>query len=195
MRLSISCRSVIICDLIEKFIEYSGLHTLSALYLDLLSMFEDEIDTFPFYRLSEDDRSIGKEVELLREVLHIPVHDRFFSDIWLREDFVPLIQDEDDTLFFLHRLTDDMLILMRNPLERIHDDSDDISSFDRALSPEYAPLFDISTSDLSGSADTSSIYETELFSLKFDDRIDRISSRSRHILHDRADSTRDSIDE
>lgn len=194
MRLSISCRSVIICDLIEKFIEYSGFHTLSALYLDLLSMFEDEIDTFPFYRLSEDDRSIGKEVELLREVLHIPVHDRFFSDIWLREDFVPLIQDEDDTLFFLHRLTDDMLILMRNPLERIHDDSDDISSFYRALSPEYTPLFDISTSDLSGSADTSSIYETELFSLKFDDRIDRISSRSWHILHDRADSTRYSID-
>ena len=135
---------MIIGDLIKEFIEHSCLDTLHTLFLDLLSMLEDEVDTLPFDRLSEHHWSIGKEVELLRKIAHIPLEDSIYTDIWLCEDFVPLIEDEDDSFFLLHGFSDDMLILMRDSFVCVYDDRDDICSLDRSLCSEYTPLFYIS---------------------------------------------------
>ena len=186
---------MIIGDLIKEFIEHSCLDTLHTLFLDLLSMLEDEIDTLAFYSLSEHYWSIRKKVELLRKIAHIPLEDSIYTDIWLCEDFVPLIEDEDDSFFLFHGFSDDMLILMGDSLECVHHDCNDISTLDRALSSKHTPLFDISRSDLSCPTDPSSIYKTYLFTSMSDDRVDGITSRPWHILHDRAHLSGDSIDE
>ena len=135
---------MIIGYLIEKFIEYSRLYTLLSLYLDLLCMFEYKIDTLPFDRLSEYYWSIGKEVEFLRKIYHIPIEDSIHTDIWLSKDFIPFIENEDDSFFFFHSRSYDMLILMRDSFICIYDDRDDICSLDRSLCSEYTPLFYIS---------------------------------------------------
>ena len=176
---------MIIGDLIEKFIEYSGLHSFHTLISDMESMLEDEIDTFPLYRLGKYHRCIGEEVEFLRKIGHITIENGILSDIGLREDLVPLVQDKDDSFFGLESLSDDDLILMSHTIIGIDDKSDDISTLDRALSSHDTPIFDIPTSDLPRSTDTRGIDETDLLSLKCNDRIDRISSCSWHILHDR----------
>jgi hypothetical protein len=88
-----------------------------------------------------------------------------------------------------------MLILMSDSLECIHDDSDDIGSLDRSLRSQYAPLLDISRSDLSCPTDSRSIYETYFSLLMRDDSIDRISCRSWHIFHDRSHLSRYSVHE
>jgi hypothetical protein len=53
MRFAISCWSMIIDNLIEKFIEYSCLHSFLALSMDRECMVEYELDTLPFYSLRE----------------------------------------------------------------------------------------------------------------------------------------------
>lgn len=92
---------MVVGDLVEKFIEHSCLHTLLALSMDSESMIQDELDTLPFDRLSEYNWRIREKVELLRQIHHISVEDGIGIHTWLREDLIPLIQDEDDTLFCL----------------------------------------------------------------------------------------------
>ena len=186
---------MIVGDLIEELIEYSCLHTLLSLRMDRNRMIKDEIDTLPFYRLSEYYRRVREEVELLREVRHISIEDRIDIDSWFREDFIPLIEDEDDSFFCLDRFPDDMLILMSDSLECVHDDRDNICSLYRPLSTQDTPLLYIRTSDLPGSSYPCRIDETYITSLMIDDGVDRITGRPWHILHDRSSLSGDSIHE
>ena len=49
MGFSISCRSMLVGDLFEEFIQHSCLHTLLSLFFDLLSMIEHEVYATIFY--------------------------------------------------------------------------------------------------------------------------------------------------
>lgn len=186
---------MIIGDLIEEFIEHSGLHTFLSLGMDRDGMIEHEIDTLAFYRLSEDDGRVREEVKLLRKIGHIALEDRIGIDPWFCEDFVPLIEDENNSFFCLDRFSDDMLILMGDSLISIHDDRDDICSLDGSLRAQDTPLFDIRTSDLPCPSYPCGIDETNVSTLMIDDSIDRIASRTWHIFHDGSSLSGDSIDE
>lgn len=134
---------MIIGDLFEELVEYSSLDSLVPLDADRDRMLEDEIDTLVLDRCREHDWSIREEVELLREIMHIPLKDRVLVDSWLVHHLVPLVDDEDDSLLFFHRFTDDMLVLMSHSLERIDHDRDDIGSLHGLLRSHHTPLLDI----------------------------------------------------
>jgi hypothetical protein len=186
---------MIIDDLIEEFIEYPGLHPLMSLSMDSKSMIEYEIDTLPFDRLSKYDWRIGEEVEFLREIVHISIEDCISIDSWFCEDLIPFIDDEYDTLFCLDRFSDDMLILVSDSLECVHDDRYDISSLYRSLSTKDTPLFDIGRSYLPSATYTRSIDKTYLSIIMSDDSIYGVTGSSRHIFHDRSHLSGDRIHE
>lgn len=186
MRFSISCGRMIIDDLREELIKDSCFDTLFPLEIDRDCMFEDTIDFFAIDRLREYDRRIREKVKLLSHVFHISIEDRLPIDSRLIENAIPLVHDEDNPLLGFDRTTSNMQILMRNTLNRIDHDCDDIGAIDRALSPEYTPLLDIRRSDFSRATNPRSIDETYFLSFPRDHRIDRVSCRPRKILDDRA---------
>jgi len=180
---------MIIGNLLEELIEDSCLDSFFSLVSDMLSMIEDEIDPTTLDRTREDDGSIREKVELLPKIDHKTIQNGIRSDIFFLHDEIPFIHDDNDSLLRLESDTRYMEILMSHPLDRIDHESDDIRSLDRSLGSHDTPLLDIPMSDLSSSSNPCGIDEAELLSLMSDDRIDRISRRPWHILHDRSDLT------
>ena len=117
--------------------------------MDRKGVLENPINPFPIDRLRENNRNIGKEIKLFSHVFHIVIEDGRGINTWLCEDCIPLIDDEDNPLLRFDRETRNMEILMRNTLECIKDNGDDVSTLDSTFCALDTPVFDIRRADLS----------------------------------------------
>ena len=104
VRFAITGRRMIECNLLEEVVEFSGCHTLVPLIVDRERMIEDVVDPFTVSRDGKYRCDIGDESQLSLEILEVSLHNGIFICIRSSEDFVPLVDDEDNSLFFFQRL-------------------------------------------------------------------------------------------